>query len=424
MKLKFLFLFLSFCSSYATSITDIVNKSGTYNYRVAIPASPTDADDAIITISSNHVVLDLEGGCLSQETNNKVPGLNGIIVNPGLTDIEIKNGNIAGLTGCGLVVKDGCTNVRITDMHISGCFKGGISVEGNIITGTGVAGLLIDKSLITGCTGVNGSAAFGVKLVNTSEALINDCFLLHNDAGLTSSGYGLQVVGCSYIKCFDCYMDANGGYNFAAGVSVSLSTSCLFSNCIAASNVARSSDSSSFAAGFYLNTCNKVTLDHCRSSSNKNIAGKGVGFYSQFGTRNVMQYCESEGNSGATGACGFELHSSSRANLIHSESTLNETISTGTAFGILLSADNDNCDIHDNYIAYTKGANYSFGIYDEKAESTSLVIRNNAFNNGINYVVNYPSGITLPRVVGSLSNSGVGLPSGTGGLLDNIDINP
>ena len=309
-------------------------------------------------------------------------------------------------------------------MHITGCHQGGILVDGNAITGTGIGAILIDKSLISACTGFDGAPAVGLKIINTSEALINECFILHNDAGITSSGYGMQFIGCSFAKVFNCCTDSNGGYNLVAGISMSQSTSCLFSNCISANNMARSADATSLCVGFYLNQCNKVTFKDCRGSSNTNLGGKVGGFLSQFGTPNVIQNCESEGNVGATASCGYELHSSSNANIIHSESTLNETTNSGNAFGILLSGTNVNCDIHDNYVAFNQGIDASFGLYDEKTESSSLFIRNKAFDNGTNYVVNYPVGITLPRLLGSLSDTGSGLPSGVGGLLDNLDINP
>ena len=111
-----------------------ITKPATYNYRVAIPANPTDPNDTIISIATSHVVLDLEGGCISQDTSNTVSGLTGIVVEPNLTDIEIRNGNIADLTGYGIRVKDGCTNVRIKNMQVSGCKQGGILFDGNAIT--------------------------------------------------------------------------------------------------------------------------------------------------------------------------------------------------------------------------------------------------------------------------------------------------
>jgi len=425
MKLNVL-LYIAFFNSacFAVSISDVITKAATYNYRVAIPAKPVDVNDAIITIGSSHVVLDLEGGCLSQDSSNTVTGLTGIVVESNLTDIEIKNGNIADLTGYGIYVKDGSSNIRIKNMQISGCQKGGIFFEGDRVNGNGIGGVLIDKSLVTRCTGFDGSSAFGIKLVNTTEVFMQECFLLHNDAGLVGSGVGLEIVGCSFVKCFDCCCDANGGNAFAAGVSIMLSTSCLFSDCIAASNIARSSESSSLSAGFYLNQCNKITLSRCRGSSNQNIGKKAVGFYSQLGTRNVIQYCESEGNIGATEACGFQLHNSQRANIIHSECTLNETTNSGSAYGILLSGNNDRCDIDDNYVAYTKGKDSSFGIVDQRSSSTSLFIRNKAFDNGTNFSISYPLGISVPRLQGSLSNMLIGLPEGSGGILANIDVNP
>ena len=85
---------------------------------------------------------------------------------------------------------------------------------------------------------------------------------------------------------------------------------------------------------------------------------------------------------------------------------------------------NDKCHVSKNSIVGNNGSTTSRGIEDERNPSTNNIVRNSAFNNGTNYVVNYPTGITLPTLDGSLTDSLVGLPSLTAGELDNIDVNP
>ena len=57
--------------------------------------------NAAITISASNVTLDLRGRTLSQKSKNVLP-VDGIVVDPGLTNIIIKNGTVRDFSDAGI----------------------------------------------------------------------------------------------------------------------------------------------------------------------------------------------------------------------------------------------------------------------------------------------------------------------------------
>ena len=156
-------------------------------------------------------------------------------------------------------------------------------------------------------------------------------------------------------------------------------------------------------------------------STGNTSAGQAAGYWLSNGSCNSLNDCLADDNSGYTWCAGLVLENENQS-IIHNSRTQGNLSLTGTAYSIYLLGNNNNaCNIYKNQINNTTGALASFGIVDERTPSTSSVIKNQAFNNGTNYVVTYTTGVTLPVVSGKITGA-PGLPSGASGLLDNIDI--
>ncbi|MGE4169017.1 MAG: right-handed parallel beta-helix repeat-containing protein [Candidatus Babeliales bacterium] len=407
----------------ANSIANVINKRGFYKYSADFIAQPTDPSDAIIKIQSSHVVLDLQGYCMVQDSSNTVTGLTGIEIGPNVEDVIIKNGSVLQLSGFGVKVLDGSNAVQIENFIIDGCQAGGIFIDG-LVSGTGVEKFLLKNSLIFSCTGAQGSPALGVHIKGAHNVRVENCSFLENDALTTSSGYGCFIEQCSTGKIIDCTMQNMGGNELVAGCYVLSSTNIFLDNCFAMHNRAYSTASNAFSAGFYIQYSDNIICNDCQSLQN-NSAQSAFGFNVESGTGNIFRNCIAESNSGATGAAGFQFTTQSSSVIEDCLSNLNNTTSSGMAYGIhLFGSANDHCYIAHNNLVGNNGVSASRGIEDDAASSTSFFQKNNCFNNGTNYAVSYPASITLPLVIGSLSSASPGLPTLQAGELENVDVNP
>jgi len=407
----------------SATVTDVIDKPGIYKYRTTVIAQPTDPNDSVITIASSNVVLDLDGYLLMQHPLVTTTGFSGIVINEGLSNIAIRNGRIDNFTGNGIKVSDGCHKIKVENMVISNCDAGGILIDG-LASGTGVDSFLMNDTLLLSSTGFNDKPAYGLKAENATAIGIYDCFFNDNDTVTTSSGFGVYMNSCACIQFIRCVFTDNGGTDFGIGCYISNSMNICLQGCLALHNIARATNS--VAAGYYFDNCKKAVCLSCKCIETVNSVGESVGFFSKSGTANLFQNCISEANDGGSIGAGFHLNGETDTVIINSRSIDNEGVDTsGAGYGIYLEgAFNDKCHLSKNNLIGNKGGTKSRGIEDERNPSTSNVVRNSAFNNGTNFVINYPAGITLPTIEGSLSNNLIGLPTLTAGELENIDINP
>jgi len=424
MKSNLFFIFF-FIQSYlsADSISEVISKRGIYKHRADIMAEPEDGNDAILKITTDHVFLDLQGYCLTQQPGNVTPGLVGIEIGPNVEDIVIKNGTILQLTGPGIRICDGAKAIRLENFVIDGCHAGGILVEG-LTTGTGVEKISIENCIIFSCTGANGGPAQGISINSTNNFRIKGCSCLENDAQMTSSGFGCVIESSKIGKIVNCTMQNIGGDFLAAGCYISSSSSIFIDNCFAMHTTGRSFLAGSFAAGFYVQNSDNIIVTKCQSLENISLEQSSYGFNFTEGTGNILRECIAESNCGSSLAAGIQFAAEKGSIIESCLSSLNKTSDSGTAYGIYLAGTaNDHCYIAENKAIGNRGVFSSRGIEDSRALSSSFFHKNRAFDNGTNYVVNYPAGITLPLVTGSLTSSVPGLPVLQAGELENIDIN-
>lgn len=407
------------------SIATIINIPGEYEFGNDIYVAPEIADDAIVIITVSNVSLNLENIILSQVNN--VPGLVGILVLPGLQNIQIIGGNFLGLTGNAIIIGDGCTNVSLSSIYSDECNAGGILLDGSI-TGTGIIGAVINNCTVVSSTGVNGTPAYGIQ-INAGQTIgVTNCICNANDAGITSSGYGFMVNSSSNCAFDNCSASSNGGDAQVAGIYISQSDNCQVNNFYSFENIARGFSPTSTVFGIFLDQCNKTIIDSCKSIENVNIGlsgdGVAIGIGSSSGTNNMFSQCLSQTNTGGSLSAGFFLTNETQSSIY--KCGANENLATtGTAYGIYLAGTNNNqCYLRKNFINNNSGAVNDFGIADESTASTNVVISNYAFNNGTNFSVTYPLSIVLPVTTASLSTAVPGIPEHTAGILDNVSINP
>lgn len=415
------FLVHCFCELYSSHIVTQLNKPGLFQLGMDLECDPTFTGDCIILVNTSDIIIDLNQNTLSQVNGNFVPGFNAITINPGCSNVTILNGTIGEVTGIGIYVSDGCSDIYINDLTVKNCNNAGILFDG-ILTGTGISGGSIRHSSILTCTGVDGSAAFGLHMIKCKTMIINDVFFSGHDALTTSSGYGISCEYCQAIELSDCKIAATGGNDLAVGIYLMESNNILLKNCLTFGTVARSAQATARSYGILAQGCQHIWLNGSTSVSNYNLEAGGVGFALHNGARNLIENSFAQSNVGYSYGAGFELYNETESYVTNCKTRGNKAYATGSGYGIYLKDTCTRCYIEDNSLVNNGGVAASYGIMDESPISTNLVLSNYAFNNGINYNVTYTTDVVLPVLEGFLSTK-PGIPTSAVGL-NNISIYP
>ena len=415
--LIFLFLFIP-KQLIGVSITFLIDTPGLYQLGADSIANPTDANDAIITVSADNVFLNLNGHLLAQQLGNTISGLTGVRVLPNFKRVIIENGNIGDLTGVGVEIDEGNELICLENMRIFECQGGGVSCNGLAINPINTVQML--NSVINSCTGIGGNPAIGFFAQNTRTIFFEESEIIKNDAVLTSSGYGCLLQSCTGISVKNCILSANGGFAEGIGLAIENSDNIAIRGSFFNLNLGRSSAAAALAAGVVLDNCANIRLEGCEMSLNVNPSARSFGLCVMNSADTFVLDCLIEGNKGGSSATGIGLQDTLRSQINGNVIRCHEATQV---YGIHLIGTNTGANVLNNSLSSGIGAT-TYGIADEVNPSLSAFTGNRVFDFITSYSVPYPSGITLPVIEGSLSDPVTGLATGVGGLLDNVSIKP
>ena len=149
-----------------------------------------------ITISASNVTLDLRGKTLSQ-ISKTVLNVDGIIVDPGLTNIIIKNGTIRDFSDAGIragAVSSTVIVPLVTELSISDIrsFNNGLSttlVNPGFATGDGIGGAVILNAQDVTITNsdFNENSLNGIWAFNMTKFTMENCHCDDNTPGTLSA---------------------------------------------------------------------------------------------------------------------------------------------------------------------------------------------------------------------------------------------
>lgn len=397
--------------------TDIFDTPGRYAYGSDVFYSPTSDNEAAISIESSNIVIDLAGRTVVIDPTTTFTGTVAIKVAPNLSNVVIQNGTIIGMNkGVGINVGDGCAQIYIQDLAVRTCNDTAVFCDGNT---TGITNVQIANCsfVFTRSTAV----AYGIHLLGCANIGIDYCQCI----GTISTGtaaYGVRLDSCSGSFISNCNFVQTSAPVTSAGVSFSATTNGIIQSCRMFNNVSTTAAAGAGAYGLLLDSaCQKNRIIDCILASNSNALAESAAVKSIGGTQNIIENCALEFSAGSSVSAGVIFDGESQSHVQDSKISGNSA-SVGTAYGILLRNTNTDCYIADNIITSTDGVGGSSGITDEQTPSTNCIIQNSGFNNGTNYTVTYPTGITLPVVDGSLSSVSPGMPNSDN--WNNISINP
>jgi hypothetical protein len=360
----------------------------------------------IILITTNGVLLDLEEHVLSS-------GLAGIRIDPNLSQIEIRNGQIIGVD-IGISIGSGCSQIAISEMTLINCLLRGIEVLGT--TAALDSQILFDDINLSNCsfgaTGdfpifisfgcnilmnkmrllANGNASNSVSLVrteNSREIIMNDFVGLDNTGSATFIGFDfVNPKNCAFEGVVLANSSAVGsagdffGFRFTSTAEKNVLSECIILSCTGAGIV----------TGYELNTDSQNNIfENCVAANL--LGGSIIGFAVRgSGTPsntvdNIFNLCDSVNGEAvnASGlAIGFLISRADFGTLARSAMSYNFA-STGTGTGISFESGTggNRWTIAENNMVRNIGVSNanSFGIRVETG-TDNLFIRNFAFNNG------------------------------------------
>ena len=174
-KFKSLILLILF-SSFFSYGAQVFNFQGSFVLGSDIEYNPTFIGDSVIIINSSYVTIDLNNHIFSQLTTNTLNNINGIYIAPNLEHIIIRNGYISNVSGYGIYVSDGCSDICLDDVTINSASLGGTLLSGSL-TGTGINYGIIENCEIYSCISTQ-TISFGLQMMITTTLLLKTVFLV------------------------------------------------------------------------------------------------------------------------------------------------------------------------------------------------------------------------------------------------------
>ncbi len=318
--------------------------------------APSSANDSIIKISSSGVILDLGGHTLKQ--SNFVAGLSGVVIDPNLSNIIVRNGYIKNITGAGICIGAGCSVINIENIVTMSCDTRAISCIGahtNLINN-----LTIRNCTLTGCC-QGALADYVVSLSECVHTQIIDCNATCNGLPSLSALSGLHLFNVassrfsginisrqqasSTLRCIDasgvtdamfvdCKIKNSLIGNNGTVIGIDLLGSCtnvMFQQCYCLS--VTSNGTSATTIGFRVQAGNdEVSYRQCAVA---NMVGDGTlyGFYTSGNRTSYSECIAKRAAAGSGSAIAFELNQAKNSKV--SRCTIEDYSSTsGIAVGI------------------------------------------------------------------------------------------
>ena len=356
-----------------TTIGTEINSPGTYGFTFLGPLEPQIYNDSLITINSSDVVVDLKNCSFSQ--TGTLTGFNGIKINPYLSNIVIKNGCMKDLTGKGIYISDGCSEIQIEKMIINSCDAGGIYCDGSTY---GCAGLSITESSISTCTGLDYGPAYGLYVKNASNVNITRSYFTYNNSK-GSPAYAAYLENCDSCHFINAVFGYNSGTPLGVGVYMKNCTDSQFLYCSGSYNYLTDNLSTSSAIGFVFDGTSGSGITQSVAVKNGALVGNGIGYKILNGSNNLFKECDAQGNSGSNTGAGYVLSGSEDStHILESYSLSNVGGSAG--YGILIDGAT-NCTILDNRLNNHSGAVAGVAYLDTSTSNGNVIKHNLYYHN-------------------------------------------
>lgn len=428
--------------------TKTISKPGQYYLSSDLAFHPikNQTSSIIFHITTHNVTLDLNNKMVSQATGNNTLNMVAIKIDPNLHNITIRNGSIGNLSGQGITIGEGCSNITLHSLHITRCTQGSIVATGT--TDSPIKTCNIYNSFLSHNNGnpssygdaVNTYDALGAKLSFVQHFLIDSCGFTNNETDTIDPAYGLYldqcvsgtITNCSFtlnkakeeayglfaqrckmLEIFSCKFIGNQSIDEEAyGIALYGSNNNRIYRCEALGNQGKKDTFGFWAQGFEVTIlvsgvpvttyygAHHNSFVECESLENTSVEEDAFGFYSSGNKANAFVHSLAQGNTSGTNA-STTAAGICVANITIGATTYAESLFSvdhcyikgniapnGTGAGILITAA-ENGHIDSNWILNNTGGDASYGIIDQTTDSSTLIMNNFAFGHTKNYSANY-----------------------------------
>ncbi len=416
---KFLIIFFSPLLFYFLIINTSVVFDKPGNYLMGDNLLETST---AIRISADRVYLDLNKNLITG-------GTDGIVIDPGVSNVTISNGLIASFQNNGIVVGENCKSILIQNIGIGLCAESAIALKGTSVNDK-VSSITINNVVISQCA-LQTNTQVAVTLKYCDNILMQNSRIVENGNVITdiSAVKIEQSEECIFLNVL---MTSNKGKSITLFDIVD-SSDCVFRDC----NIGNNNSSNGDNIGFLVTGTSENNLfTRCNIVNHVATGGNVIGFHfygsdSRTNDSNSCQVFQCEGNSvfgfkaenssetlfnacnavrnTAQGtdaqAIGFDIVNAQKGVIRNCITSFN-TVTTGTATGIVLDGVSEflirDCSISGN--VGTTDAD-SFGLTTTMGTHNGF-IGNFAFDNGLmpaNQFVGVPSGSVTQISASSLN---------------------
>lgn len=291
-KIKIIFLVgaISFLMQ-ATELT--ISLPGLYSLGENLVSVPTGAD-SIVNITARDVVFDLANRIVVQ--NNATANVDGVVINSTVTDVTIQNGTIRNVTGSGIIINQGCSRIKISNILFENCATRGASLEGAAGINQILNCEIKNCRFYNCCEGVAGDNA--IRLNFCYGCVINDC--------IVSSSNGTALILVNLLSCVLCAVNnvvvQNNTATSLTAFQLSSGSGNTFTDCIC-----RNNSCTGIMIGFNLNTSTLALLTNCSALANSSSANTCTGFNSATSTSGTYNQCRCIANSGSAAMTAFNI---------------------------------------------------------------------------------------------------------------------
>jgi hypothetical protein len=355
--------------------TTVINNPGPFVFGNDQVYSPTQDNDVAFEIAVDGVIFDMNGFSLAQ-AGNGFTGLIAILVDPGVNNTVIQNGTLMDITGTGIVVSAGCSNVSIQSVASSDIGESAVAFNGTLLSPISnvdvtdcefsTSSTLIDSTttaLFQNCNNINIQNTQLIQNGNPSGlldvALLLTCTKINISDSLVDSNVGIGLNGFHFNNCTQAQvLNTNSLDNQSSGTTINgflvdnVSSGIIFNTCISQGNIT-TAGSTIEARGFAVLNSNICDFIQCQSRANQSTADNGT-------------------------AMGFDVLNSTFIN-INSCLITGNTAPTGNAFGIFWDT-NSQSTIRGSFSQSNIGLNSSIGCHINNCSMYALISNQFLYN--------------------------------------------
>lgn len=292
-------------------------------------------------ITVSNVILDLNEHVISN-------GDSGVIVDPDLSNIIIRNGTITNQANHGILIGQNCSTIRLENLTISSCGQNGVKAE------SGVVGTFITDSFLTDITQAAISIKEDTENIRVKNLTINYCGGPAVELIGSSTGNRVRDVLLEEITTLSCSLSSTYSHVFYIQYGENITLNSI--------GITNGGNELCDVRLIELENCERCNVKNVRASGNSGGSLRGISLINT--QSSIFQFCNVLNNEALTGKFkGFDLTSGSINNFFENCCIFTSSSSNDSAYGFDICQLSKENMFKECNVAALKGVNvYGFDI--------------------------------------------------------------